>query len=115
MATGKSSSIQETSSAVIESVMDTASTSGGQPSTKDSKPVIKSVDKKPPTPAVQSDTVTSGSNKDDNNDIVSQTTSGSAPVSVISSAQSMDPSKKDSGRCSVLMWEYNICTFIYRQ
>ena len=30
-------------------------------------------------------------------DVVSQTKSGSAPVSVISSAQSLDPSKKDSG------------------
>lgn len=102
MATGTSSSTPETSSAVIESVMDTESTSGGQASTKDSKPVIKNVAKKATTPAVQSDTTTTTSaSKDDNNDIVSQTTSGSAPVSVISSAQSMDPSKKDSGKCIV--------------
>ena len=33
----------------------------------------------------------------EDNDVVSQTRSGSAPVSVISSAQSLDPSKKDSG------------------
>lgn len=39
-----------------------------------------------------------GAGKDDSSDIVSQTKSGSAPVSVISSAQSMDPSKKDSGK-----------------
>ena len=102
MATGTSSSTPETSSAVIESVMDTESNSGGQASTKDSKPVIKNVDKKATAPAVQSDTTTSA-NKDDNNDIVSQTTSGSAPVSVISSAQSMDPSKKDSGKCIVCL------------
>ena len=39
---------------------------------------------------------TETSNKEEN-DVVSQTRSGSAPVSVISSAQSLDPSKKDSG------------------
>lgn len=104
MASGTSTSAQETSSAVIESVIDTSNSAGvpaHQASNKDSKALIKDNDKKPTASVAHSDTgstVAGGAGKDDSNDIVSQTTSGSAPVSVISSAQSMDPSKKDSGK-----------------
>ena len=94
MASGTSTSTQETSSGIIEDViMDTSSSGPLQPaSNKDNKQ--KESEKKP---NVSSGHTTDSSSKDDVSDIVSQTRSGSAPVSVISSAQSMDPSKKDSG------------------
>ena len=53
------------------------------------------VDKGVSSSAVKIDTTTATIKED--SDVVSQTRSGSAPVSVISSAQSLDPSKKDSG------------------
>ena len=108
MASGASTSTKETSSAIIDSVINNTSSSTtsttGVPVhpalAKDSKPVTKEVDKKPAVSTVHPTTSSAtATGKDDSNDIVSQTTSGSAPVSVISSAQSMDPSKKDSGEC----------------
>ena len=88
--TSTSTSTQETSSAVIEDViMDTSSGVALQQATSKQK----ESEKKPTVLAGHTDTTS----KDDVSDIVSQTRSGSAPVSVISSAQSMDPSKKDSG------------------
>lgn len=89
MASGTSTSTQETSNAVIEDViMDTSSGVALQQTTSKQKE-----SEKPTGLAGHTDSST----KDDVSDIVSQTRSGSAPVSVISSAQSMDPSKKDSG------------------
>ena len=77
---------------IIEHVMDTGS--GGRQhqtsSTKENKQ--KESEKKSTSHTDSSSAVV----KDDVSDIVSQTKSGSAPASVISSAQSMDPTKKDS-------------------
>ena len=93
MASGASNSTKEAISGITEHVMDTGS--GGrqhQASIKENKQ--KEGEKKSTGPTDSSSAVS----KDDVSDIVSQTKSGSAPVSVISSAQSMDPTKKDSGK-----------------
>lgn len=96
MASGKST--QETSNAIIESVIDTSASAGALVHPKD-KSIIKDGETTVSVSHADITTIAAGGPvKHDNSDVVSQTRSGSAPISVISSAQSMDPSKKDSGK-----------------
>ena len=102
MASGTSTSTKETSSGIIEHVMDTGS--GGRQQASSTKENKQKESEKKSTSHTDS---SSAVGKDDVSDIVSQTKSGSAPVSVISSAQSMDPTKKDSGKTKEGVFVYD--------